>query len=113
MNNVGYIFITVLYAGLIALEIASAWVIFEKAGQPGWASLIPIYNLYILIMISGKPASWLLLMFVPLVGFIIEFLLCVAISRKFRQKDSFAFGLFLFPVIFIPILAFSDAAYEA
>ena len=41
---------------LIALLlIVAMWKVFTKAGQPGWASLIPIYNLYIWCKIVGRP----------------------------------------------------------
>ena len=59
--------------GLISLAImgvviAGIWKVFEKAGKPGWAALVPIYNIIVLLDIAGKPAWWLVLMLIPLVN---------------------------------------------
>src|SRR5208283_4844553 len=61
-----------LFAGfwlaLVVLVVAGMWKAFVKAGQPGWAVLIPIYNMYVLLKAAGKPGWWLLLMLIPIVG---------------------------------------------
>src|SRR5438105_12218673 len=57
---------------LIALLlIVAMWKVFTKAGQPGWASIIPIYNLYIWCKIVGRPGWWILLMLIPCVNIIV------------------------------------------
>jgi hypothetical protein len=94
------------------LMIASLWVIFTKAGQPGWAAIIPIYNVYIMLKIAGKPGWWLLLMLIPFVNFIIAILIAIGISENFGKKIEFAIGMILLPFIFYPILAFGDAKYS-
>ena len=66
----GMVFL-LLYIALIVLIIASFWKIFTKAGQPGWAAIIPIYNLYIMCKIAGRPGWWVILMFIPIVSFVI------------------------------------------
>jgi hypothetical protein len=38
---------------VIVFIIALLWHIFEKAGQPGWACIVPGYNIYILLKITG------------------------------------------------------------
>ena len=92
--------------------IASLWKVFTKAGQPGWACLIPIYNIYIMCKIAGKPGWWLLLMLIPFVNFIIAIMLCIAIAEKFGKGTGFGIGLALLGIIFFPILAFGDARYQ-
>ena len=91
--------------------IAAVWKIFTKAGQPGWAVLIPIYNVYILLKIAGKPGWWLLLMFIPLVNIVVGILAVVGLSANFGKGGGFVIGLILLPFIFYAILGFGSAEY--
>ncbi len=102
----------ILGLGVWVFIIASLWIVFTKAGQPGWACLIPIYNLYIMCKIAGKPGWWLLLMLIPFVNFIIAIMLCIALAEKFGKGAGFGVGLALLGVVFFPILAFGDARYQ-
>lgn len=88
------------------------WKIFTKAGQPGWASLIPIYNWYVLLKVSGKPGWWLILYFIPLVSFIMWILTCLAVAEKFGKGAGFGVGLAFLSIIFFPILGFGGAQYQ-
>lgn len=88
------------------------WKVFAKGGQPGWACLIPIYNLYCLIKIAGKEWWWLLLFLVPLVNIAVAILLAIAISRNFGKGGGFVAGLIFLPWIFYPILGFGAAQYQ-
>ncbi len=97
---------------IVVLIIASLWKVFDKAGQPGWAAIIPIYNCYIMLKVASKPGWWLILMFIPLVNLVIGFIVCLAVAEKFGKGAGFAVGLFFLGFIFLPILAFSDAAYS-
>jgi len=36
-------------------SIVCKWIVYVKAGKPGWAVLIPIYNFIVLLEIVGKP----------------------------------------------------------
>lgn len=93
--------------------IASLWRIFEKAGQPGWAALVPFYNTYVLtVEVARKDIIWFVLMFVPFVNLAAVIVVYLEVSRKFGYDVGFAIGLFFLPFIFIPILAFSDARYR-
>ena len=51
---------TIISLVICVLIIAAMWKVFTKAGHPGWACLIPIYNIYILCKIAGRPGWWLL-----------------------------------------------------
>lgn len=95
------------------LIIASMWRVYTKAGRPGWAALIPIYNVYILLKIAGKPGWWLLLVMIPFVDIIIEILIDVGVAKRFGKGIGFAVGLIFLPFIFFPILAFGKAEYTA
>ena len=107
----GLIFLLV-YFGFIIAFIASFWIMFTKAGQPGWASIIPIYNVYILLKVACRPAWWLLLYIIPLVNIIVAIIVPIDIAKRFNKGTGFAIGLILLPIIFYPILAFGDATYK-
>ncbi len=97
---------------IAVLMIVAMWKIFTKAGQPGWASIIPIYNIYIWCKIVGRPGWWVLLMFIPLVNFIIAIILCIDLAKSFGKDAGFGIGIILLGFIFLPILAFGDAQYQ-
>jgi Family of unknown function (DUF5684) len=97
---------------IVVLMIAAMWKVFTKAGQPGWASLIPIYNVYVLCKIAGRPGWWLLLMLIPFVNFIILIILCIDIAKSFGKGVGFGLGLAFLGFIFCPILGFGSAQYQ-
>lgn len=104
-------------AGLIGLIIGlimiiSLWKIFVKAGKPGWAAIIPIYNLIVLLEICGKPIWWFILFLIPLVNIIVAIILTLALAAKFGKGVGFAIGLMILPIIFYPILGFGNAQYN-
>lgn len=96
---------------LSIVSIVAMWRVFEKAGQPGWASIIPIYNIYVMCEIAGKPGWWLILFFVPIVGIVVAALVSISIAEGFNKGVGFGIGLLLLPFIFYSILAFTDAEY--
>jgi hypothetical protein len=102
----------IISLAIAVLIIAAMWKVFTKAGQPGWASLIPIYNLYVLCKIAGRPGWWLLLMLIPLVNFIIIIILCIDIAKSFGNGIGFGLGLIFLGFIFWPILGFGSAQYQ-
>jgi hypothetical protein len=92
--------------------IAAQWKIYTKAGQPGWACIIPIYNFYILLKIVGKPWWWLLLMLIPFVNLIYAIWTVNMLSKSFGKDEGFTVGLLLLGIIFYPILGFGSAKYQ-
>jgi hypothetical protein len=105
-------------AGSILLMLAfflimavSSWRLFTKAGRPGWASIVPIYNLVVWLQISGKPLWWIALYFIPLVNMVVAVLCGFALARKFGRGKAFGLGLVALPWIFVPVLAFGDDVY--
>jgi len=103
--------ILIFYLIVIVIGIASMWVIFGKAGEPGWAAIIPIYNYIVLLRIVGRPWWWLLLAFIPIVGFIVAIMIYMDLAKAFGKGTGFGCGLLILPIIFFPILAFGDAQY--
>ena len=91
--------------------IASLWKIYTKAGQPGWAAIVPIYNVIVLMNIVGRPVWWVVLMFIPFVSIVIAIIVCIDLARSFGKDMGFAIGMVLLSFIFLPMLAFGDARY--
>jgi uncharacterized protein DUF5684 len=102
----------ICWLAFMILMIAACWKIFTKAGQPGWAAIIPIYNWYILCKIVGRPGWWVILLFIPFVNFIVGIILCIDLAKSFGKGVGFGIGLILLGVIFFPILGFSTAQYQ-
>jgi Family of unknown function (DUF5684) len=101
----------IIYFGVLALIIVSMWKVFSKAGEPGWAAIIPIYNVIVFLKIAGKPGWWFILLIIPLVGLIVGILALVSFAERFGKGAGFVIGLLLLPFVFWPILAFGDAQY--
>ena len=87
------------------------WKIYVKAGQPGWAAIIPIYNIYIQTKIVGKPGYWTILCLIPFINIIFAIWLTNMLSKSFGKDEGFTVGLVLLGIIFYPILAFGSAKY--
>jgi ABC-type sulfate transport system permease subunit len=96
---------------LTVFFIACFWKIFEKAGEPGWASIIPIYNTIIMLKIAGKPWWWIFLLLIPLVNLIFAIIVLNDLAKNFGKGTGFVVGLIFLPYIFFPILAFGSARY--
>ncbi len=107
----GGIFMMVCLA-IAVICIIGMWKVFEKAGQPGWACLIPIYNLYILLKVAGRPGWWLLLFLIPLLNLVFLLLVSIDIAKCFGQGAVFGVVLiFLLGGIGYIILGFGNYRY--
>ena len=91
--------------------LIALWKIFTKAGKPGWAVLIPIYNLYVLLEIIGRPGLWLLMFLIPVVNVIFLLMINFDLAKAFGKGTGFALGLIFLTPIFILILGFGSAQY--
>lgn len=101
------IFIIFLVLGIIGL-----YRVFEKAREPGWTAIIPIYNQYVIIKITGRPWWWLILLFIPVVGTITWLVMMYNLSKTFGRGFLFALGLIVFPMIWFIILGFGSSTYQ-
>ena len=108
---VGLVF-AAIYFGVIILMLAGFWKMFSKAGKPGWAAIIPIYNLVILLEIAGKPLWWIVLFFIPLANFVAAILVSIEVAKAFGKGAGFGLGLVFLGPIFYPILGFGSAEYQ-
>jgi hypothetical protein len=96
----------------VVLMIASLWKVFDKAGEPGWAAIIPIYNAVVLCRVAGKPEWWVLLLLIPFVNIVVGIIVALGVAENFGKSGAFAIGLILLPFIFYPILGFGSAQYQ-
>ncbi len=109
-NGVGFVG-WLFYMAIAVFMIVSMWKVYVKAGKPGWAVLIPFYNILVMLEIIGKPWWYLLLMFIPIVNIVIAVMVTLDTAKVFGKGSGFGVGLIFLPFIFYPILAFGDARY--
>lgn len=91
------------------LVIISMWKVFTKAGKPGWASIIPFYNVIVMLQIANKPAWWFLLFFVPVANVIFQIIVLNRIAQAFGKDVGMTIALIF--VVGWPVLAFGSARY--
>ncbi|MDH2904673.1 MAG: DUF5684 domain-containing protein [Actinomycetota bacterium] len=102
-----------VYLALFVFYIVAGWRVFAKAGEPGWGIFIPIYNLYLVCKISGRPEWWVILFFIPLVNVVIGLIIAMDVAKAFSKGPGFGIGLWLLNFIFVPIPGFGSAQYSA
>lgn len=101
----------IIILGIAVLAIAGQWKVYIKAGKPGWACIIPFYNLIVLVEIVGKPVWWFLLLICPCINIIFIIWVYNLLSKSFGKDEGFTVGLVLLTPIFMCILGFGDAVY--
>ncbi len=103
----------IIYLAIIALIIAGMWKSFEKAGKPGWAAIIPIYNVIVLLQIVGKPLWWVVLFLIPIVNIIAYIIVSMDFAECFGKSKGWGFGLLvILPFVGYPILGFTDVQFK-
>lgn len=102
----------IVWLVVVVIQIAAMWKVYEKAGKPGWAAIVPIYNIIVLLDIAGKPWWWILLCLIPIVNIIVLIIVYIDLAKNFGKGVGFALGLIFLPIIFFPILAWGDAQYQ-
>lgn len=107
------LFILILVLGVAFVMIASGWKVYTKAGKPGWASLVPIYNDIVLLEIIGKPTWWIVMFyFVPFANIVFRIMAINLLCKSFGKDTGFTIGVILLPIVFWPLLGFGDAKYQ-
>lgn len=102
----------IVWLAVVVFEIAAWWTVFTKAGKPGWAAIVPIYNVIVVLEIAGKPLWWILLCLIPVVNIVVIVMTYIAFARNFGKGVGFGWGLAFLGIIFMPILAWGDAVYR-
>lgn len=98
---------------ILVLMLVSTWKLYEKAGEKGWSMLIPFYGQAVFMRIVKKPLWWLLLLLIPVVNIVLWVMLSIRFAKFFGKSTWFGVGCMFLPFIFLPMLAFSDATYNA
>lgn len=112
MESSGDATTTLLSLVFAVISIVIMWKVYTKAGRAGWASLIPIYNIYTLLKIAGRPGWWTILYFIPIVNIVIAIITSIDVAKAFGKDTLFGVvGLVIFSIIGYGILAFGDATY--
>jgi hypothetical protein len=91
----GFVF-GLLYLALIIGVIYGGWKTFEKAGKPGWAILVPIYNIIILHEIVGRDLIKILFFLVPLANIYFGITLYISLAKSFGKRDTSDYILAIF-----------------
>ncbi len=103
----------IVWAAVVIIGILTMWKIFSKAGKPGWAAIIPLYNIIVLLQIIGRPAWWILLFFVPFANLVISVIMSLDLAKVFNKSTLFGIMLLWFIPVGYFILAFGSAKYTA
>ena len=105
LAGIGIAYVVIMLA-ISALIVVSYWKIFVKAGKPGWAAIVPIYNFIVMCEIAGKPWWYVLLLCVPIANIYAIVVVYNGIAKKFGKSTGYTVGMIFLPVIFVPMLAF-------
>jgi hypothetical protein len=111
MGSIGVPALLIIFIGFWVFFIVTMWKVFEKAGQPGWAAIVPFYNFYVLLKIVGRPGWWLALMFIPIANIVVGIIVLIDFAKAFGKSGGFAALLILLPFVGWPMLAFGQARY--
>ena len=103
---------TIISLVLCVFVLVCMWIIFRKAGKPGWAAIVPFYNLYVLFDITWGSGMRFLLMLIPLYNIILGIQTQIRLAKAFGKSGGFAAGLIFLPYVFIPLLAFGKETYQ-
>lgn len=107
----GDIFSLIIGIVVALVMIAGMWKMFSKAGEPGWASIIPFYNAYVLFKITWGSGIKFLLLLIPIANFVILIMTQIKLAKAFGKSTSFAVGLIFLSPIFYVILGFDSSEY--
>ena len=112
-DDIIIILAVIVAVAFVIFMIASTWKIFTKAGEPGWACIIPIYNYFVMAKIAEKPMWWGALCLIPYANLVFIIWIWNRIVKRFGKNEGFTVGIILLPIIFIPILGFGNAQYKS
>ncbi len=111
MENMLGLMVPALMLGFVVFLIAAMWKVFAKAGRPGWAAIVPIYNAIVLLQVAGRPLWWIVLFCIPFVNLIVAVVVAMDVARAFGKGAGFGLGLAFLSPVFYPILGFGSAEY--
>ena len=101
-----------IYLVVVAAVIAGWWMVFTKAGEAGWKSIIPIWNALVILKIVGRDWWWVILMVIPFVNLIVWIIVSLDLAKSFGRGTGFGIGLAFLSPIFALILGFGSDTYR-
>jgi hypothetical protein len=110
-DGAGFVATLVWIVAVMVIAGLPFYGIFKKAGKPGWAGFVPIYNILVLLEVVGRPVWWIALMLIPIVNFVVTIIVMIDLAKAFGKGTGFAVGLILLSWIFLMILGFGSAPY--
>ena len=103
----------IFFIVMLVVSIIAQWKIFTKAGKPGWAAIVPIYNLIVLLQSCDLPLWYIVLYIIPFANIYAIFKTYIALAHKFGKSTGFGVLTVFFSAICLPILAFDkNATYQ-
>ena len=111
VGPIAALFLLLLGLAFTVFWIAGTWKMFEKADQPGWGVLIPIYNLILIVRVAGLPGWMFLLLLIPVVNFVVNIIVCLELAKRFSKGTGFTVGLIFLPAVFYALLVFGSDMY--
>ena len=102
----------IVYLILMVVVIAANWRMFTKAGKPGWAAIIPIYNTWVLYTIICDRGTAMFRLLIPFYNIYWMFKSQIALAHAFGKSTGFGIGLVFLSPIFMCILGFGPATYQ-
>ena len=110
--GLGAMFVPMLISLVVCIFlIIVEWKIFTKAGKPGWACIVPIYNMWVLFEIAEGNGAKCFLTLIPFIGWIFAIMATLKLARSFGKSTGFGWGMLILPYIFWPMLAFGNNTY--
>ncbi len=111
-GGIAAMFMMLVWLAVMIAVLAGFWKVFVKAGKPGWACLVPIYNIIVMLQIVGRPLWWLVLLLIPFVNFVVLIIISIDMAKSFGKGTGYGIGLAFLGAIFYPMLGFGDAKYQ-
>jgi hypothetical protein len=111
LGGIGQIIYILFVLAIAVAVLAGVWKVYEKAGRQGWEGIVPIYNIYVLTQIVGRPWWWLLLCFVPCLNIVVIVLLYMDLAKSFGKDGVYGLGLLFLGFVFFPMLGFGPDRY--
>lgn len=111
-GGIGAMIVMLIYLAIIVVTIAGCWKVYVKANKPGWACIIPIYNVIVWLEIVGRPIWWIILLFIPIVSIVVAIIVCIDLAKSFGKGGGYGVGIAFLPFIFLPMLGFGSATYS-
>lgn len=102
---------TIIWLVVVVLLVASLWKMFVKAGKPGWAAIVPFYNMIVLLQVVGRPLWWFVMLLIPFVNIVFAIIIANDTSKSFGHGVGMTLLLIFLPFIGYPMLGFGDAKY--